>query len=123
VVIDQDRAINHIKNVQMRCFLAPRKPNGVLLETAASDASSRRHIVPGPDGAMKRWEKADMILQQIAPRNFPLPPASSPRGRSARRIVGRVDPRQAFLGKKLLRRSQPRGVFVGKRADMKFNFR
>jgi hypothetical protein len=42
---------------------------------------------------------------------------------SVRRIVGRMDPRQAFLGKKLLRRREPRCVFVGKRADMKLNFR
>jgi hypothetical protein len=34
-----------------------------------------------------------------------------------------MDPRQAFLGKKLLRRREPRRVFVGKRADMKLNFR
>ena len=43
--------------------------------------------------------------------------------RLASRIFGRMNPRQALLGKKLLRRSEPRSVVVGKRADMKLNLR
>jgi|SRR5271155_6261157 len=43
--------------------------------------------------------------------------------RSARRIIGRMDPRQALLGKKLLRRSESRGVFKCECADMELNFR
>ena len=54
---------NHIKNVQMRCFLAPRKSNGLPLKIASTYRIATSPYCSGSgQRPWKRWEKAEMGL-------------------------------------------------------------
>jgi len=90
---------NHIKNVQMRCFLAPRKSNGLPLKIASPYRIGAPPYCSGSgQRPWKRWEKAEMGLTTNCPAEYSVGDARNGLDKFVKRSCPQAFTKRIFAG-------------------------